>query len=72
MMAMTLISLFKLIGIASLVGVGVLCLSIVVELIMTRFIRNLDKKKKKIEDKRLEITNQVFQNMKAVKLAAWT
>ena len=46
-MAMPLISLFQLIGIASLVGVGVLCLSIVVELVMTRFIRTLDKKKKK-------------------------
>lgn len=71
LITISMISLYKLIGIAFFAGVGVLVLSIIQQIVMARFIRKIDKEKKKIEDKRLEITTQVLQNMKTIKFAGW-
>lgn len=71
LITIAMISLYKLLGVAFFAGVGVLVFSVIHQVIVARYIRKLDKEKKKIEDKRLEITNQVLQNMKTVKFAGW-
>ena len=71
MIVVAMVSLYKLIGFAFFAGVGVLVLSFLQQIVMSRCIMKIDREKKKIDDKRLEITNQVFQNIKTVKLAAW-
>lgn len=63
MIIVSMISLFKLIGFAFLAGVGMIGVQAIHQVFVTKCITKLDKKKK-IEDQRLEITNQVFYNIR--------
>ena len=48
LISITMISLYRLIGVAFFAGVGVLVFSIIHQIIVARWIRKLDKKRKNI------------------------
>lgn len=66
-----LTSLYKLIGNAMWVGVGILLITIPLQTLLLNFQRALQKRQMKIKDKRTSLTSEMLNNIKSLKLYAW-
>ncbi len=56
MLTVSIFSLYRLIGVASLTGVGVIGVSLIYNLVVSRWIMRIEERQKKANDKRMEIT----------------
>ena len=69
--ALCLISLYELVGIAMLAGVGVMILSIPLNGVLARYMKKLQKVQMKNKDSRTRLMTEILNNMKSIKLYAW-
>ncbi|KAF2457048.1 multidrug resistance-associated protein 1 [Lineolata rhizophorae] len=67
-----LASLYELVGISMLAGVGAMILMIPVNGLIARLMKNLQKKQMKNKDARTRLMTEILNNMKSIKLYAWT
>ena len=71
-MVLCMVSLYELVGISMLAGVGVMILMIPLNGLIARIMKNLQKKQMKNKDKRTRLTTEILNNMKSIKLFAWS
>nr|POE76226.1 metal resistance protein ycf1 [Quercus suber] len=67
-----MISLNQLVGVSMFAGVGVMLLMIPVNGFIARISRNLQKTQMKNKDARTRLMTEILNNMKSIKLYAWT
>ena len=65
-------SLYQLVGISMLAGVGAMLLMIPVNGLIARIMKNLQKKQMKNKDARTRLVTEILNNMKSIKLFAWS
>ena len=65
-------SLYQLVGLSMLAGVGVMILMIPVNGLIARIMKNLQKKQMKNKDSRTKLVTEILNNMKSIKLFAWS
>ena len=65
-------SLYQLVGISMLAGVGAMVLMVPVNGLIARIMKNLQKKQMKNKDARTRLVTEVLNNMKSIKLFAWS
>ena len=65
-------SLYQLVGISMLAGVGAMILMIPVNGLIARIMKNLQKKQMKNKDARTRLVTEILNNMKSIKLFAWS
>ena len=66
-----MISLYQLVGLPMLAGVGVMILSIPLNGLIARFMKKLQKEQMKNKDSRTRLMTEILNNMKSIKLFAW-
>ena len=66
-----MISLYQLVGLPMLAGVGVMVLSIPLNGLIARFMKKLQKEQMKNKDSRTRLMTEILNNMKSIKLFAW-
>lgn len=66
-----MISLYQLVGISMLAGVGMMIVMIPVNGLLARLMKRLQKEQMKNKDARTKITSEIIANMKSIKLYAW-
>ncbi|KAL8710947.1 MAG: hypothetical protein Q9220_004546 [cf. Caloplaca sp. 1 TL-2023] len=67
-----MISLYQLVGISMLAGVGAMILMIPVNGLIARLMKRLQKEQMKNKDSRTRLTTEILNNMKSIKLYAWS
>ncbi|KAK3044154.1 hypothetical protein LTS18_002032, partial [Coniosporium uncinatum] len=67
-----MLSLYQLVGISCLAGVGVMILMIPINGLIARIMKNLQKRQMKNKDARTRLMTEILNNMKSIKLYAWT
>ncbi|KAF2858159.1 hypothetical protein K470DRAFT_260080 [Piedraia hortae CBS 480.64] len=67
-----LLSLYQLLGLSMLAGLGVMLLMIPINIVLTRISKKLQKTQMKNKDARTRLMTEVLNNMKSIKLHAWT
>ncbi|KAF2095001.1 ATP-binding cassette glutathione S-conjugate transporter [Rhizodiscina lignyota] len=65
-------SLYQLLGPSMLAGVGVMILMIPLNGMIARFLKTFQKTQMKNKDARTRLTTEILNNMKSIKLYAWT
>ena len=65
-------SLYQLVGISMLAGVGAMILMIPVNGLIARIMKNLQKKQMKNKDARTRLVTEILNNMRSIKLFAWS
>ncbi|KAL2038498.1 hypothetical protein N7G274_008837 [Stereocaulon virgatum] len=65
-------SLYQLVGISMLAGVGAMILMVPVNGLIARIMKNLQKKQMKNKDARTRLVTEILNNMKSIKLFAWS
>ena len=70
--ALCMASLYQLVGISMLAGVGVMILMVPVNGLIARVMKNLQKKQMKNKDARTRLVTEILNNMKSIKLFAWS
>ena len=70
--ALCMASLYQLVGISMLAGVGAMLLMVPVNGVIARIMKNLQKKQMKNKDARTRLMTEVLANMKSIKLYAWS
>jgi ABC-type multidrug transport system fused ATPase/permease subunit len=65
-------SLYQLVGWSFLAGVGVMILMIPINAIIARFMKSLQKIQMGNKDQRTRLMTEILNNMKSIKLYAWT
>ena len=65
-------SLYQLVGISMFAGVGAMILMIPVNGLIARIMKNLQKKQMKNKDARTRLVTEILNNMKSIKLFAWS
>ena len=65
-------SLYQLLGISMLAGVGAMLLMIPVNGLVARIMKDLQKKQMKNKDARTRLVTEILNNMKSIKLFAWS
>ena len=65
-------SLYQLVGVSFLAGVGVMILMIPINGIIARFMKKLQKVQMGNKDSRTRLMTEILNNMKSIKLYAWT
>ncbi|KAL9128115.1 MAG: hypothetical protein Q9217_003136 [Psora testacea] len=65
-------SLYQLVGISMLAGVGAMILMIPVNGLIARIMKDLQKKQMKNKDTRTRLVTEILNNMKSIKLFAWS
>lgn len=66
-----MVSLYQLVGLSMLAGVGVMVLMIPVNGIIAKVMKTLQKKQMKNKDARTRLMTEILNNMKSIKLFAW-
>ncbi|KAL8951041.1 MAG: hypothetical protein Q9222_002955 [Ikaeria aurantiellina] len=67
-----MVSLYQLVGISMLAGVGAMILMIPVNGLIARLMKRLQKEQMKNKDSRTRLTTEILNNMKSIKLYAWS
>ncbi len=67
-----MVSLYQLLGISMLAGVGAMILMVPVNGFIARIMKNLQKKQMKNKDARTRLVTEILNNMKSIKLFAWS
>ena len=67
-----LLSLYQLLGISMLAGLGAMLLMIPVNGLIARIMKNLQKKQMKNKDARTRLVTEILNNIKSIKLYAWS
>ena len=67
-----MLSLYQLLGISMLAGVAAMILMIPINGIIARVMKNLQKKQMKNKDARTRLVTEILNNMKSIKLYAWS
>ncbi|KAL8772637.1 MAG: hypothetical protein Q9209_002298 [Squamulea sp. 1 TL-2023] len=70
--ALCMISLYQLVGLSMLAGVGAMILMIPVNGLIARVMKQLQKEQMKNKDSRTRLTTEILNNMKSIKLYAWS
>lgn len=70
--ALCMISLYQLVGISMLAGIGAMILMVPVNGVIARIMKNLQKKQMKNKDARTRLVTEILNNMKSIKLFAWS
>lgn len=65
------ISLYRLLGWSSFVGVGIMIFSLPLNMVLANYMRNMSAKQMKIKDRRTQLMNEIILNIKSIKLFAW-
>ncbi|KAL8939767.1 MAG: hypothetical protein Q9216_003181 [Gyalolechia sp. 2 TL-2023] len=65
-------SLYQLVGISMLAGVGAMLIMIPVNGLIARLMKRLQKEQMKNKDTRTRLTTEILNNMKSIKLYAWS
>ena len=65
-------SLYQLVGISMLAGVGAMILMVPINGLIARVMKNLQKKQMKNKDARTRLVTEILNNMKSIKLFAWS
>ena len=71
-MILCMASLYQLVGISMLAGVGAMLVMIPVNGLIARLMKRLQKEQMKNKDSRTRLTTEILNNMKSIKLYAWT
>lgn len=67
-----MISLYQLVGFSMFAGVGAMIAMIPINGVIARISKNLQKKQMKNKDARTRLMTEILNNMKSIKLYAWT
>ena len=67
-----MLSLYQLVGVSMLAGVGGMILMIPINGLIARVMKNLQKKQMKNKDARTRLVTEILNNMKTIKLFAWS
>lgn len=67
-----MVSLYQLVGISMLAGVGAMILMVPINGLIARIMKNLQKKQMKNKDARTRLVTEILNNMKSIKLFAWS
>ena len=67
-----MISLYQLVGISMLAGVGAMIIMIPVNGVIAKFMKTLQKEQMRNKDSRTRLTTEILNNMKSIKLYAWS
>lgn len=65
-------SLYQLLGPSMLAGVGIMIIMIPLNGVIARFLKTFQKRQMKNKDSRTRLTTEILNNMKSIKLYAWT
>lgn len=71
-MALCMASLYQLVGLSMLAGVGAMILMVPINGVIARIMKNLQKKQMKNKDARTRLVTEILNNMKSIKLFAWS
>ena len=66
-----MVSLYQLVGLPMLAGVGVMILSIPLNGLIAKIMKTLQKEQMKNKDSRTRLMTEILNNMKSIKLYAW-
>ncbi|MCJ1476856.1 hypothetical protein MMC13_005525 [Lambiella insularis] len=66
-----MVSLYQLVGLPMLAGVGIMILSIPLNGLIARLMKRLQKEQMKNKDSRTRLMTEILNNMKSIKLFAW-
>lgn len=66
-----MISLWNLVGISCLAGVGAMLIMIPINAVVARFMKKLQLSQMKYKDRRAKLMTEILSNMKSIKLYAW-
>ncbi|KAK7751482.1 ATP-binding cassette glutathione S-conjugate transporter ycf1 [Diatrype stigma] len=67
-----MVSLYQLVGWSMLAGIGVMIVMIPINGIIARFMKRLQKQQMKNKDARSRLISEIINNMKSIKLYAWS
>ncbi|KAE9972593.1 hypothetical protein EG328_004908 [Venturia inaequalis] len=67
-----MISLYQLVGLSMIAGIGVMVLMIPANGLIARFMKSLQKRQMANKDARTRLMTEILNNMKSIKLYAWT
>lgn len=67
-----MVSLYQLVGFSMLAGVGVMILMIPINGLIARLMKTLQKEQMSNKDARTKLMTEILNNMKSIKLYAWT
>ncbi|KAL8907376.1 MAG: hypothetical protein Q9207_001426 [Kuettlingeria erythrocarpa] len=67
-----MLSLYQLVGISMLAGVGAMLIMIPVNGLIARLMKRLQKEQMKNKDTRTRLTTEILNNMKSIKLYSWS
>ena len=67
-----MLSLYQLVGVSMLAGVGAMLLMIPINGLIARIMKNLQKKQMKNKDARTRLVTEILNNIKSIKLYAWS
>lgn len=70
--ALCLLSLYQLLGVSMLAGLGAMLLMIPINGLIARIMKNLQKKQMKNKDARIRLITEILNNIKSIKLYAWS
>ena len=66
-----MVSLYRLVGVSMLAGVGAMILMVPINGLIARIMKNLQKRQMKNKDARVKLISEILNNMKSIKLFAW-
>ncbi|KAH0563476.1 hypothetical protein GP486_001960 [Trichoglossum hirsutum] len=69
--ALCMASLYQLVGLSMLAGIGAMIIMIPVNGVLARFMKTLQKEQMKNKDSRTRLVTEILNNMKSIKLYAW-
>ena len=67
-----MLSLYQLVGLSMLAGVAAMLLMVPINGLIARIMKNLQKKQMKNKDARTRLMTEILNNMKSIKLYAWS
>jgi ATP-binding cassette subfamily C (CFTR/MRP) protein 1 len=67
-----MISLYQLVGYSMFAGVAIMVIMIPINGVISKFMKSLQKKQMKNKDMRTRLMTEILNNMKSIKLYAWT
>ena len=67
-----MLSLYQLVGLSMLAGVAAMLLMVPINGLIARIMKNLQKKQMKNKDARTRLVTEILNNMKSIKLYAWS
>jgi ABC-type multidrug transport system fused ATPase/permease subunit len=70
-LSLAIVLMYEVIGISFLAGLGMIFLSIVCNLILSKFLSDSQKALMEAKDKRMKKANEYISNIKLIKVSAW-